>query len=422
MPDDANRFDSPALLSRYRSIRATTEQLCAPLAVEDYVVQAMPDVSPPKWHLAHTAWFFETFLLRPYLSGYRSIHPLYEVLFNSYYESVGSFFPRAKRGTLSRPTVEEVFLYRHRIDAAMIDLLSDETLPDRAEMQARTELGLQHEQQHQELLLTDILFNFSINPLCPKYADSMSARPSSALPMQWLDYEGGIVDIGYAGSAFAFDNECPRHAVLLQPFRLANRLVTCGEYAEFIAADGYRRPEFWLSDGWAAVQQQGWRAPLYWRANQGRWEVLTLHGPCSLDENEPVCHISHYEADAYARWRGARLPSEAEWEHASTGIAISGNLLETGRLHPQAAEPGHGMRQLYGDLWEWTQSAYAPYPGFQPWAGGLGEYNGKFMCNQFVLRGGSCATPIDHLRPTYRNFFYPQQRWQFSGVRLASDQ
>lgn len=412
-----------ALADRYRTVRADSETLCAPLAIEDYGIQAMPDVSPPKWQLAHTTWFFENFILLPYARGYRVFHPRFGFLFNSYYATVGSFFPRAQRGLLARPTVEEVYRYRAHVDAAIAELLDSAPESIRAEIAPRVELGLHHEQQHQELLLTDIKYNFAINPLRPVYRSAPERERRPALPLAWLEYPGGLREIGYAGSGFAYDNESPRHRIFLREYRLASRLVTNGEYLEFIEADGYGRPELWLSDGWAAVRQRGFEAPLYWERIEGEWWQMTLGGLTRLAEREPVCHVSFYEAEAYARWRGKRLPTEAEWERAAADCELRGNFLDSGLFHPAAAatattgEPA----QIFGDVWEWTQSPYAPYPGFEPLAGSLGEYNGKFMCNQTVLRGGSCATPADHIRATYRNFFYPADRWQFMGLRLAED-
>lgn len=410
------------LIERYGKVRAETLALCAPLAVEDYVIQASPEVSPPKWHLAHTTWFFENFVLVPYWKNYRVFHPGYGHLFNSYYESVGDFFPRPKRGLLARPTVEEIYRYRAHVDEAMAGfLVAPERLPEAAAY--RTVLGLHHEQQHQELLLTDIKYNFSINPLRPAYRPR-AARDAGPVPAPgWLDYPGGLKEIGHGSSGFAYDNETPRHRVYLPGYRLASRLVTNGEFREFVDAGGYRRPELWLSDGWAAVQQNGWWAPLYWEMEGGGWWLTSLGGYRPLDEGEPVCHVSFYEADAYARWRGKRLPTEAEWECAAAGCEIRGNFRESGRCHPAAAEatPLGEPVQMFGDVWEWTGSPYGPYPGFRPLAGSLGEYNGKFMCNQMVLRGGSCVTPESHVRASYRNFFYPADRWQFSGIRLAED-
>ncbi|MDQ3563549.1 MAG: ergothioneine biosynthesis protein EgtB [Pseudomonadota bacterium] len=411
-----------ALAPRYVVVRRATEELCRPLATEDYGLQAMPDASPPKWHLAHTTWFFETFLLKPFLHAYPVFHPRFEYLFNSYYQTIGAQYPRPERGLLSRPTVAEVYRYRAHVDAAMARLLTEARPADFAEVARRTTLGCHHEQQHQELLLTDIKYNFSLNPLRPAYrADLPEAQRPGPVPLSWIDYQGGMHAVGHAGADFAFDNELPRHSVYLRPYALAARLITCGEYLAFITAGGYRRPDLWLADGWRTACERGWQAPLYWEQIDGRWWQFTLAGMRPVNENEPLCHVSFYEADAYARFLGKRLPSEQEWEVAAAALPIAGNLRDSGYLHPVPAAPGESPLQRFGDVWEWTQSAYAPYPGYRPPAGALGEYNGKFMVNQMVLRGGSCATPADHLRATYRNFFYPADRWQFSGIRLAED-
>jgi ergothioneine biosynthesis protein EgtB len=415
------------LASRYQAVRGFTKRLCEPLAVEDYVIQSMPDVSPTKWHLAHTSWFFETFLLTPSLPGYEPFHPQFSYLFNSYYHAVGERHCRPRRGLLSRPTVEEVYQYRAHVDRAMLGLLCgrEEALADLAPL---VEIGLHHEQQHQELLLTDIKHVFAANPLKPVYRERAHEPHSAPATQDWLSYPGGVCEIGHSGSGFAFDNETPRHRVLLEPFQLASRLVTNDEYRGFIEDGGYRRPELWLSDGWSAVQTEQWDAPLYWELQDGRWCLMTLAGMREVDPAEPVCHVSFYEADAFATWAGARLPGEAEWEIAAAAAPIEGNFADDGRLHPlphpegtRPGTPSNSPGQLFGDVWEWTSSAYRPYPGFRPLPGALGEYNGKFMCSQMVLRGGSCATPRSHIRATYRNFFPPGARWQFSGLRLARD-
>ncbi len=413
-PPDAPAAGGASLAARYRAVRRLTERLCEPLEVEDYQLQSMPDCSPPKWHLAHTTWFFETFVLAAHDPGHRPFHPLFNYLFNSYYEAVGDRWPRPARGLLSRPTVAEVYDYRRSVDERMVRLL------DRADAAVAplVELGLNHEQQHQELLLTDLKHGFALNPLRPAYADVSPRAASAAQPLRWEARPAGLHWLGHEGSGFAFDNESPRHKVYVQAHEIASRPVTAGEYLAFVEDGGYDRPELWLSDGWAARRQHGWTAPLYWERAAGGWQLFTLHGMRPLDPAEPVCHVSYYEADAYARWAGARLPTEAEWEVAAAGREVDGNFLESGRLHP-APDPGTG--QFFGDVWEWTASPYAAYPGYRPAAGALGEYNGKFMCNQMVLRGGSCATPAGHVRPTYRNFFPPDARWQFSGVRLAKD-
>ena len=416
-------YDREALLARYRRVRAVSATLCAPLETEDYVIQGATFASPPRWHLAHTTWFFEQLVLLPHARGYRAVHPAYAHLFNSYYETVGTFFPRPQRGLLSRPTVAEIYAYRATVDAAMSTLLATADAAHWPEIRALVEIGTHHEQQHQELLLTDLKYNFGLNPLHPEYRPAAEhARGGEASPLRWMAQAGGLHEIGWDRPEFGFDNERPRHRVYLEDFALASRPVTNGEYAAFIADGGYRKPTLWLSDGWSTVQRERWEAPLYWTSRDGEWHYFTLHGLQPLDPQAPVAHVSYYEADAYARWAGRRLPTEMEWEVAAAAEPMLGNFLESGRLHPQAPAPGAtAYVQLYGDVWEWTQSAYAPYPGFKPLTGALGEYNGKFMANQFVLRGGSCATPADHIRPTYRNFFYPAERWQFTGIRLAED-
>ncbi|MBE9137139.1 ergothioneine biosynthesis protein EgtB [Nodosilinea sp. LEGE 07088] len=406
------------LTARYQAVRDLSAALCQPLELEDYGVQAMADVSPPKWHLAHTTWFFETFLLRPHLEHYREFHSGYGYLFNSYYEAVGDRHPRPQRGLLSRPTVAEVYQYRAHVDAAMATLLQHQG--DHPAVVDLTTLGLHHEQQHQELLLTDLKYNLAINPLYPTYRQDVALKTlAPAPPLKFVDFPSGLYTIGHRGSGFAFDNEGPAHPVYQPDFALANRPVTNGEYLEFIADGGYQTATYWLSEGWAMVQSEGWQAPLYWQPRDGEWWVFTLGGLKPVNPAEPVCHISYFEADAFAQWRGDRLPTEAEWEVAAAKIAVQGNLLAADHLHPQPAQGSDPLAQLYGDTWEWTQSAYLPYPGFRPAPGAVGEYNGKFMCNQMVLRGGSCVTPPGHIRPSYRNFFPPSARWQFSGLRLA---
>jgi dimethylhistidine N-methyltransferase len=406
------------LLERYRSVRKASETLASPLSAEDQCAQSMPDASPTKWHLAHTTWFFESFILGPHLPGYRVFDPRFAYLFNSYYEALGPRQPRPQRGLLTRPSVSDVMAYRAHVDAAMERLI--QTSPD--QIFDLLELGLAHEEQHQELVLMDILHLFAQSPLKPAYAPAPVARAEDPGPLGFCDFDGGLVEIGHDGEGFAFDNEGPRHSVFLQPFRLADRLTTNAEWIAFIEDGGYARPELWLSDGWARVQAEGWEAPLYWqRDGKSGWLAMTLHGLRPVDPNAPVTHVSYLEADAYATWAGRRLPTEAEWEHAADGVPIRGAFLSRGRLSPAGPQQDGGLRQLYGDAWEWTRSAYSPYPGFAPAAGAVGEYNGKFMVGQMVLRGGSCATPSGHVRATYRNFFHPHQRWMFSGVRLAED-
>jgi len=406
------------LIGRYRAVRQASEALTRNLTPEDQLAQSMPDASPTKWHLAHTSWFFEAFLLTARLDGYRAFDPRFDYLFNSYYEAVGARQPRPQRGLLTRPSHDDVLAYRAHVDAAMERLLSAVD----ADIAALTELGLAHEEQHQELILMDILHLFASSPLKPAFAPPRGRPDLSAPPAaRYVDFAGGLVEIGDDGEGFAFDNETPRHRVWLQPYRLADRLVTNADWQAFMADDGYGRPELWLSDGWAQVRAEGWRAPLYWEEAGDGWMAMTLHGLRPLEPAAPVSHISYYEAEAYAAWAGARLPTEAEWENAAQGIEADGRFLGAGRLDAVVAPPGEGLKQMFGDLWEWTRSAYSPYPGFRPPAGALGEYNGKFMAGQFVLRGGACVTPRDHVRRSYRNFFYPAQRWMFSGVRLAMD-
>ena len=396
----------------------------------------MDDASPPKWHLAHTSWFFETFLLKPFQPGYEPFHPAYEHLFNSYYNGVGQPFPRPRRGHLSRPTVAEVLAYRRHVDAAMLELLDGALAGNLSagndpEVLRRTTLGLHHEQQHQELLLTDLKYNFGHNPLAPVYvAPTLSQAPTIDAETDgpgFTSYPGGLLQIGVdtqeglAWTDFHFDNESPAHSVYLEPYSLANRVVTCEEYLAFMADGGYRNPSLWLSDGWAWVNQQGIEAPLYWNRKDGNWWEYRLTGAVPVDGCSPVTHVSAYEADAFARWAGGRLPTEAEWEVAAIGMELQGNFADSGAFHPAPAGGAGGPRQVFGDVWEWTASAYGPYPGYSPPAGTIGEYNGKFMANQLVLKGGSCATPAGHIRASYRNFFYPPDRWQFTGIRLAKD-
>ena len=419
MADEGTSGDTE-VIRQYQTVRQASEDLCAPLEIEDYGVQTMVDVSPPKWHLAHTSWFFETFILVPSLPGYREYHPDFVRLFNSYYEQVGYYHPRPQRGLLSRPTVNEVYAYRAHVDEAMQKLLAQCPDPDSARIELLTRIGLNHEQQHQELLLTDLKHILGTQPLRPAYREL--PRPTGkAASLQWHEFDGELVHIGANGEGFYYDNEAPRHQTWLEPFRLASRLVTNGEYLAFIEDDGYRRPELWLSEGWAALKQNRFSKPLYWEQRDDEWLEMTLGGLRPLDPEAPVCHVNYFEADAYATWAGHRLPTEMEWEHVASGQGIEGNLRDAGFLQPVATPANEGLQQLYGDVWEWTRSAYAPYPGFTPPAGALGEYNGKFMCGQYVLRGGSCVTPADHIRASYRNFFYPADQWQFSGIRLASD-
>ncbi len=404
------------LALRYAAVRAQTELLAEPLAAEDQSLQSMPDASPTKWHLAHTTWFYETFILAPHLAGYAHFDPRVTFLFNSYYKQLQGHPIRANRGLMSRPNLDEVREYRKHVDARMAELIEAPVAP---EVAALVELGLNHEQQHQELILTDIKHGLWSNPLRPAYLPLRTPVQKSAPNISWAGFEEDVYEIGHPDSGFAFDNESPRHKVYLYPFRLASRLVTNAEYLAFMADGGYQRPELWLSDGWDQVCANRWDAPLYWSCEQERWLVYTLGGVRPLELAEPICHVSYYEADAYARWAGKRLPTEAEWEVAATSCRIQGNLLESECYHPAAAEGSDGLQQVFGDVWEWTASPYVGYPGYKPPAGVLGEYNGKFMCNQMVLRGGSCATPRSHIRASYRNFFPPAARWQFMGIRLA---
>ena len=405
----------------YQTVREATTRLGAPLSDADATVQSMPDASPAKWHLAHTTWFFERMILEQNLGGYRAFDPQFNFLFNSYYESIGARQPRPRRGMITRPSLDTVTAYRDHVDRAMASLMQDDLSRGVADL---IELGCNHEQQHQELLLTDILHLFAQNPLHPAYRDPgpiAVARTDSA-PPGYRKFDGGVVEIGHDGAGFAFDCEGPRHRALVEPYELADRLVTNAEWMAFIADGGYRTPLLWLSAGWATVQAEGWTAPLYWDEREDGFWSMTLRGAQPVDPAAPVTHVSYFEADAFATWAGRRLPSEFEWERAASAEPLSGNFVESGRLRPAAAQVGQpGLRQIYGDVWEWTRSAFAPYPRFKPAEGAVGEYNGKFMCGQFVLRGGSCATPASHMRPAYRNFFPPDARWQFSGLRLAGD-
>jgi len=442
---------SSALLARYRAVRAASLALTAPLSPEDLMVQSCAEASPAKWHLAHTSWFFETFVLREFLPGYQDFHPDFHWLFNSYYNSLGDMPAKSLRSSFSRPPLADILAYRTHVDAAIARFLESDAVAQ-AEAARRITLGLEHEQQHQELIATDIKHALFTNPLHPAYLESPppAANENIAPPLDWLAFSPGLTQIGFAPNAdnptdFCFDNETPRHSVYIAPFFLATRPVTCAEYLAFMDDGGYTRPELWLSEGWTAIREAGWQAPLYWQPapeTGSGWRIFTLHGWQPLDDlsETPVCHISLFEAAAYAQWAsrhtpGCRLPTEFEWEYAANKTAtnpgapsypasldrVGSNLLETGNLHPIPASSIPGLQQIYGDVWEWTASAYTGYPGYQPLPGALGEYNGKFMSSQMVLRGGSCVTPATHIRPTYRNFFAPATRWQFSGLRLARD-
>lgn len=406
-----------SLAASYLDVRQATEALCKPLQTEDYCIQTMADVSPTKWHLAHTSWFFETVVLKPHLADYREFHPRYAYLFNSYYESFGKRHARPHRGILSRPSVGEIFEYRAYVDQHIQPLLESSN----KEILRLIEIGLNHEQQHQELMLTDIKHVFASNPLLPAYIEH---EPVSgvAVPMQWLEQPEGIREIGHGGAGFAYDNETPRHRVWLDAYRMASRPVTNAEYLAFMEDRGYETATLWLSDAWDVIREQAWQAPLYWENRDGNWWHYSLQGSRPVQADEPVTHLSFYEADAYARWANARLPTEPEWEAAASQYPILGDFVGNGLHHPRILSsdaPGTDSSFFYGGVWEWTSSAYGPYPGYQSPDGALGEYNAKFMCNQLILRGGSCATPRSHIRPSYRNFFYPQQRWQFTGLRLA---
>lgn len=414
---------SGALGESYLKVRNQTLAFASGLSDADATVQSMEDASPAKWHLAHTTWFFETFLLEPHHSGYRSFDPAYCYLFNSYYEEVGARHPRPRRGMLTRPSLEEIRAYRDHVDRAMADLLESEPVPEILDL---VELGLHHEQQHQELLLTDILHLFAQNPLRPAFhpPEPLAVEEGTAAALDWKSYPAAMAAIGHEGAGFAFDCEGPRHEAIVRPFKLACRPVLNGEWLEFMADGGYRTPTLWLSDGWTTVNEQGWNAPLYWEQRDGQWQVMTLRGLQPVDPAAPVCHVSYFEADAFAHWMDKRLPSEVEWEHAAAGVPLEGNFADSGRLRPKppvSGQGGSGLQSLFGDVWEWTQSPYTAYPRFKAAAGAVGEYNGKFMNGQYVLRGGSCVTPGGHIRRTYRNFFQPDKRWQFSGVRLADD-
>jgi ergothioneine biosynthesis protein EgtB len=431
------------MMERYRRVRQFSVDFCDPLAPEDMVVQTKENVSPTKWHLAHTTWFWETFLLREHLDGYEPIDDTYAYLFNSYYIQAGERHCRDQRGYISRPTVAGVMDFRRHVDAAMQRLWEDASAAERRQLAPLIEIGMQHEQQHQELMVTDLKHVLGVNPLRPAYRDDLAApAEEDPLPLAWQRFDEGLREIGYDGDGFCYDNEEPRHRTFVEAFALANRPVTNGEFIEFIEDGGYEEPSLWLSPGWATVQEKDWTEPFYWEKKGGgagrtRYVYYTLGGERPVDPDASACHLSYYEAEAFARWAGARLPSEAEWEIAARSRPVEGNFVGEEHFHPvpathesaggPASENGHAehgersFRQLYGDVWEWTRSAYGPYPGYEPLPGAIGEYNGKFMAGQFVLRGGSCATSRDHMRPTYRNFFWPDECWQFTGLRLAKD-
>ena len=417
VPRPAFNTDHDALAARYGAVRARSLALIAALSAEDAGAQAMPDTSPAKWHLAHVTWFFETFVLEAHEPNFKPFQPAFRTLFNSYYKALGQPFPRAERGLLTRPALDEVLAYRAAVDTRMCALIPQAE----PSLRALIELGLHHEQQHQELLLMDIKYLLSINPMAPVYRHAETRPCAPAAPLVWQTMAGGITAVGQHGDGFFFDNETPRHDALLPPYALASRLVSNGEYLEFMTDGGYARPDLWLADGWDTRQRHAWRAPLYWRECDGHWFEFTLGGLQPLDPHAPLCHVSHYEADAYAQWAQARLPSEFEWEAAGAASAVWAPADELAHLHPRATMGSSRFDDFYGAVWQWTRSAYLPYPGFKAPAGAVGEYNGKFMSNQMVLKGSCCATPQGHGRASYRNFFYPHQRWPFTGIRLARD-
>ena len=420
---DINSQDRESILTHFRWVRGETERLVAPLSLEDQVVQSMADASPTKWHLAHVTWLFETLILTPYYKGYSTPNECFIYLYNSYYETIGERHPRPERGLLTRPSGDEVISYRKHVDSAIENFIVNADARTWEIVGPLILLGLHHEQQHQELILMDILNAFSHNPIFPSYLDHITLSEKKAPRLDWFEFDGGIYKIGHKGEGFSFDNEGPPHKEYLEPYQIASRLVTNSEWKAFMSDGGYERAELWLSDGWSIVQNEHWKTPLYWKQIDGVWMSMTLSGLQMVNDESPVCHVSFYEADAYARWSGKRLPTESEWEIAASGMEIKGNFQSKGLLQ---AEPADGVlssfpEQLFGDVWEWTQSSYSPYPGYKPVSGAAGEYNGKFMSSQMVLRGGSCVTPVGHVRSTYRNFFYPHMRWQFSGLRLADN-
>ncbi len=417
---ESDRLSKAHLLEQFRKIRSFTHQITDPLEVEDFVIQPMENASPAKWHLAHTSWFFETFVLGKFLPDFESLHPQYAYFFNSYYLQTGVPFTRAKRGLLSRPTVKEVFEYRAYVNEQMEAFIQNTDEHTWKEAASVVEIGNHHEQQHQELILTDLKYLFAQNPLLPEYLNVEVEYSEKIADLNWVAFEQGLVEVGSKGDEFTYDNEHPHHRTFVQDFELSDRLITNAEYLEFMKAGGYERSEYWLDEGWSTVKKEEWKAPLYWFEREGSWFNYTLSGARQVNPAEPVTHISYFEADAFARWKGVRLPTEQEWEFASQNLEIKGNFVEDQAFHPvPLKEKEAGIKQMFGDVWEWTMSSYAPYPGYKPLPGALGEYNGKFMANQYVLRGGSCATSNSHIRRTYRNFFPSNARWQFSGLRLA---
>lgn len=416
---DADRRRS-ALTKAYKAVRAFTLELTTPLKTEDFTIQVVEHASPAKWHLAHTSWFFEAFFLEKAMDGYETKHPDYSYLFNSYYLQTGEPHCRNKRGNLSRPTVDEVLEYREYVDEHVLDFIETCSEEELGEWESVLEIGLHHEQQHQELLLTDLKYMFGKNPLYPIYKERTRAASSKPEPLQWFAFKEGVYETGHPGGSFGYDNEFPRHKNYIHDFELADRLITNGEYMAFMNDGGYSNPKFWLDEGYAHIVENSWDAPLYWIHKEDGWYHFTLNGLEKVDQHEPVTHLSYFEADAYARWAGCRLPTEFEWELAAEGLEIDGSFVDTQNLHPVAHGRGNdGLKQMFGEVWQWTKSSYAAYPGYQTFPGKLGEYNGKFMCNQYVLRGGSCATSKSHFRKTYRNFFHAKFRWQFTGIRLA---
>lgn len=418
--DPAFRYSRNELIDTLNRVRAFTEEITEPLEIEDYVVQVTENASPAKWHLAHTTWFFETFLLEKELKDYDPIHPQYSYLFNSYYLQTGVPHCRARRGNISRPTVKQVFEYRESINEHVAGLIKNATDEQYKKWAPIIEIGIHHEQQHQELLMTDLKYMFAQNPLNITYKEADRPKVKSVPELSWSSFGEGVYEVGHKGDDFGYDNEFPRHKTYIHDFELANRLVTNAEFIEFIESGAYGEPKWWLDEGFSTVRDEGWNAPLYWEKRDGEWWQFTLSGMEKVDPNEPVTHVSYFEADAYARWRGYRLPTEFEWEVAAESMEVTGNFADAANLHPVALQNARsGLQQMFGDVWQWTQSSYAPYPGYKPLPGALGEYNGKFMSNQYVLRGGSCATSKSHFRKTYRNFFHANERWQFTGIRLA---
>ena len=418
-----NNLSREKLINRFKEIRAFSLKLCETLVTEDFVIQSMPDASPTKWHLAHTSWFWEAFVLKEVNPDYKSINPQFNYLFNSYYTLIGKRFSRPHRGLLARPTVKEVMEYREFVDENMLNFLINADEKEVAQIAIVIDIGLNHEQQHQELIVTDIKHVFSVNPLHPVFRERKIIETADPGAIEWITFKEGIFEVGYKGNEFFYDNEQPDHKIYLHDFELASRLVTNREFIKFIEDGGYSRPELWLSNGFATVENENWQAPMYWEKVDGEWHNFTLSGFRQVILEEPVTHISFFEAEAFAHWSGFRLPTETEWEVASANLPVEGNFVENENFHPVTlTEKNKGrLNQMYGDVWEWTRSDYAPYPGYKVPSGAIGEYNGKFMSGQIVLRGGSCATPISHIRNTYRNFFPPNARWQFSGIRLAKD-